>query len=171
MIYGMWLSATGVTTNSHQVDVIANNLANAETTGFKRQLATFQERDPESKERPDFKGGDRLFDMIGGGQLLSPSSFDTSAGACEQTGGNLDVAVAGEGYFMVQDAKGEQRLTRNGNFMADREGNLVLSIDSKTRVLDENKQPIRFDPEVIPGNVAIGNDGSIQHRGEVLSKI
>jgi flagellar basal-body rod protein FlgF len=171
MIYGLWLSATGVTTNSHQVDVIANNLANAETSGFKRQLATFQERDPESKVRPDIKGGDRLFDNLGGGQLLSPSSFDTSAGQLQQTGRNLDVAVAGDGYFMVQDAQGQQRLTRNGNFMADRDGNLVMAIDSKTRVLDANKQPIKFDPEVNTGNIEIGNDGSIEHAGQVLNKI
>lgn len=172
MIYGLWLSATGVTTNSHQVDVIANNLANAETAGFRRQLATFQERSPEAKEKhTPTAPGDRLFDNIGGGQLLSPSSFDTTAGALEETGRNLDLAVSGDGYFMVRDAKGEDRLTRNGNFMADREGNLVLATDAKTRVLDSEKQPIKFDAGTVPTDVEIGNDGSMRAGTQTLGKI
>lgn len=171
MNYGIWLSATGVMTNSHQVDVIANNLANAETNGFRRQLATFQERLPESKENFDPAGGDRLFDNMGGGQLLSPSSFDTSTGALEQTGRNLDLAITGEGYFMVEDGHGQQRLTRNGNFISDRDGNLALAIDGKTRVLDVDKKPIKLDPEVNPQNVTIGSTGTIEYEGETLAQI
>lgn len=172
MIYGLWLSATGVTTNSHQVDVIANNLANAETSGFRRQLATFRERSPEAKERgTPTAPGDRLFDNIGGGQLLSPSSFDTTAGALEETGKNFDLAVAGDGYFMVRDAKGEDRLTRNGNFIADREGNLVMATDAKVRVLDSEKQPIQFDAATIASEVQVGADGAMAIGPQTFGKI
>ncbi|MFT3785327.1 MAG: flagellar basal body protein [Tepidisphaeraceae bacterium] len=52
MIYGLWFSATGIVTNSHQTDVIANNLANAETAGFKRELVTFAKRAPKSSRAP-----------------------------------------------------------------------------------------------------------------------
>lgn len=172
MIYGLWLSATGVTTNSHQVDVIANNLANAETSGFRRELATFRERSPEAKERgTPTAPGDRLFDNIGGGQLLSPSTFDSTSGDLEQTGKNLDCAVAGDGYFLVQDPKGNERLTRNGSFQADREGNLVLSMDAKTRVLDTEKQPIKLDPDTPISQIEISDDGEMRVGNQVLGKI
>lgn len=172
MIYGLWLSATGVATNSHQIDVIANNLANAETSGFRRQLATFRERSPEAKEsgKPTAPG-DRLFDNLGGGQLLSPSAFDKSAGDLEATGKNFDLAVAGDGYFMIRDAKGVDRLTRNGNFITDKEGNLVLGTDAKARVLDSDKQPIKFDPETVPGDIQIATDGSMHVGDQTLGKV
>ena len=51
MIYGLYLSATGVLSNSYRQDVIANNLANAETVGFKKDLALFQERQTEAQYR------------------------------------------------------------------------------------------------------------------------
>ena len=171
MIYGMWLSATGVMTSSHTVDTIANNLANAETSGFKRQLAVFQERPPEGKENPARAGGDRFFDNIGGGQLLAPSFFDQSAGALEATDKNLDVAIQGDGYFMVKDANGEQRLTRNGNFMADRENNLVLATDPKAQVLDANRQPIKLDPTVNAQSLDIADDGTMQFNNQTVGRL
>ena len=111
MNYGLYLSATGVMTNSHQIDVISNNLANVETSGFRRQLATFRERPAEAREDPVGAGGDRFFDNVGGGQLLSPSAFDSEPGAIEETREPLDLAINGRGYFMVRDAQGQERLT------------------------------------------------------------
>lgn len=171
MIYGLWLSATGVQTSSHQVDVIANNLANAETSGFKRQLATFRERAPEAREDPAEAGGDRFFDGLGGGQLLSPSAFDVSQGTLEQTDNNLDCAVNGSGYFAVRDAKGNDRLTRNGNFLADREGNLVLATDPATRVLDDQREPIRFEADVASKRIEVGRDGTMRLGQQTLGKL
>jgi flagellar basal-body rod protein FlgF len=170
VIYGLWLSATGVMTNSHQVDVIANNLANAETSGFKRQLATFQERAPEAKEDHQ-RAGDRFFDNVGGGQLLSPSSFDTSAGVLEDTGEPLDLAINGEGYFLVRDAKGQERLTRNGNFIADREGNVVLATDSRVQLLGADRQPLKLDAGLTPSEIQIGKDGTISDGVQAFGRI
>lgn len=158
MIYGMWLSATGVMTNSHQIDVIANNLANAETSGFKRQLASFQERAPEAKERHS-NAGDRFFDNVGGGQLLSPSAFDQMQGSLEETGNPLDLAINGDGYFLVRDASGNERLTRNGNFTADPQGNLVLATDAKVQLLDAMRQPMKIDPDA--GSIEVSRDGTL----------
>lgn len=162
MIYGLWHSATGVMTASHQVDVIANNLANAETSGFKRQLATFRERAPEAIEDPQGAGGDRFFDGLGGGRLLSPSAFDTSAGTLESTGRNLDLAVNGSGYFLVRDGQGQSRLTRNGNFSVDRDGTLVLSSDRTVKVLDRLQQPIQINEDVPGHHLQVNRDGTLQ---------
>src|ERR1043165_5413396 len=121
MNYGLYLSATGVLTNSHRQDVIANNLANSETVGFKRNLALFQQRRTEA----DSQGAaglsdqtDPLLEKIGGGLLLSPTYVDHSQGTLEQTGQNLDVAIHGDGFFAVQDGK-QTRLTRDGRFLVD----------------------------------------------------
>lgn len=169
MNYGLWLSATGVVTNSHQVDVIANNLANVDTAGFKRQMATFRERLPEGKENPS-RVGDRYLDRIGGGQWLSPSAFDMQAGQLEQTNRPLDLAINGDGYFMVRDSNGNDRLTRNGNFIADREGNVVLESDRKLMLLNEKREPITLTG-IPSSNVKVSEDGTIRHQGQVLNKV
>lgn len=169
MIYGLYLSATGVVTNSHQVDVIANNLANVETAGFRRQLAAFRERPPEAKEDPA-NIGDRALDRIGGGQLLAPSAFDMTQGQLEQTNRKLDLAVNGDGYFMVRDEDGNDRLTRNGNFVADVDGNLVLENDRKLMLLSDRREPINLRG-IAPETIEIGEDGAIQHQGDVVSTV
>lgn len=171
MIYGLWLSATGVMTSSHQVDVIANNLANVETSGFRRQLATFRERAAEAREDPADAPGDRFFDGVGGGQLISPSSYDTTQGTLEDTGNNLDCAVNGDGYFMVRDAKGAQRLTRNGNFRVAPDGRLVLATDQSATVLDAARQPIKFDADVPSQSLTVGHDGTVQFENQKLGQI
>lgn len=171
MIYGLWLSATGVQTSSHQIDVVANNIANAETIGFKRQLAAFRERAPEAREDPQDAGGDRFFDGIGGGKLLSPSAFDVSQGTFDQTDNNLDCAVNGEGFFMVRDADGQERLTRNGGFAVSTEGELVLSTNPAVRVLDGARQPIAIPRDVSPKAIEVSRDGAMHVGQQTLAKI
>jgi flagellar basal-body rod protein FlgF len=172
MNYGLWLSATGVVTSNHQTDVIANNLANSETTGFKRQLATTMERLPEALENPGRRRGNPLLDGIGGGQLMSPSHFDLSDGVIEPTDRNLDVAITGDGFFAVQDAKGNTRLTRNGNFMLDRAGRLVLATGSGEPVLDADRRPIELNlQDVRVDQIRISPDGTMAVGAEIIGKV
>lgn len=169
MIYGLWLSATGIVTNSHQLDVISNNLANVETIGFKRQMTAFRERAPEGKEDPS-RVGDRFFDRIGGGQLLAPSAFDSTQGQFEDTGRNLDLAINGDGYFMFRDDNGQDHLTRDGSVLADREGNVVLQSDPKLMLLDSKKVPVSVRGYATE-NLEIGEDGTISHAGEPVGQV
>jgi flagellar basal-body rod protein FlgF len=169
MIYGLWLSATGVVTNSHQIDVISNNLANVDTAGFKRQMAAFRERAPEGKEDPS-RVGDRFFDRVGGGQLLSPSAFDVTDGALEETKRNLDLAINGEGYFLLRDGNGQDHLTRNGNFVTDAEGNVVSESNRKMTLLDAKREPLNVRG-LVPENLEIGEDGTITHAGEAVGQV
>lgn len=167
MIYGLYLSATGVVTASHQQDVIANNLANSETNGFKRELALTEARRTEAAARsmagktPTW--ADPLRDNIGGGQLLAPSWFDQQQGNLVQSSNNLDVAFNGSGFIGVQDGN-EFRLTRNGALAFDREGRLITSAGQ--HVVDANKQPIKVD---LGGrkqaDLRINTDGSITAAG------
>jgi flagellar basal body rod protein FlgG len=169
MIYGLYLSASGVITSSHKQDVIANNLANAETNGFRRDVPLFQERLTEAQaDRSRFMQTNPLLEAIGGGIFASPTRIDTSAGEFEPTGGNLDVAIEGNGYFLVDD-NGTQRLTRNGGFRIEGE-HLVLGDGSGRRVLDPQHRPI-----VLNGTLAhlttISEDGQITQDGESVARI
>src|SRR5205809_916462 len=134
MIYGLYLSATGVMASSYRQDVIANNLANSETVGFKRHLATFQQRPVESQSsgRPDLS--DPMLDNLGGGFLVSPTQIDATQGDLENTGNNLDAAIFGKGFFAVGDSTHTQ-LTRAGQFMLNQDGDMIMANGSNTPVL------------------------------------
>src|SRR2546421_5208905 len=103
MIYGLYQSATGVLTNSYRQDVIANNIANSETVGFKKDLALFQQRPTEAQARGLRHATNPLLEALGGGILASPTAMNPEQGDLENTGNNLDVAIQGSGYFKVND--------------------------------------------------------------------
>src|SRR4051794_15840072 len=112
MNYGLYLSATGVLTNSYRQDVIANNLANAETVGFKRDVALFRERLTEAQtNRLRSSWSNPELEHMTGGTLAMPTSVDSQQGELEPTGNKMDMAIVGQGYFQVENAKGERALT------------------------------------------------------------
>jgi flagellar basal-body rod protein FlgF len=176
MLYGLYLSAAGVTANSYRQDVHANNLANAETVGFKRDIPLFQQRLTAAQEarvagRPG-AWSDPVLEGLGGGLFVTPTATDQSAGEAEQTGSPLDVAIEGKGYFRVA-AKGQNgtpELTRDGRFMVDRAGYLVLSNSSGHRVLDPDGRPIQLPPGG-GGQIVVGRDGSILQNNKPVARI
>ena len=167
MLYGLYLSATGVITSSHRQDVVANNLANSESAGFKRDVATFQERLTEAaaRRRPDLTNP--LLEKLGGGTLVSPTTFDRRQGELDPTGNPLDVAIEGDGFFAVTD-RGESRLTRNGQFAVDRKGRLILSNGEGQAVLDPMGKPIQLEPG-LPTTIA--QDGTITQAGKPVGRV
>lgn len=168
MIYGLWRSAAGMMTAMHRQDVIANNLANTETTGFKRNLALTQERRLPAQELPMFQQyNDAFYNKLGGGTLLSPTATDQTQGMIEHTGSGYNAAIQGDGYFVVQK-DGNKFLTRNGNFMLDSSGYLTLADGSYARVLSADLSPIQMDP-IAP--TEIGEGGQIIQFGVQVAKL
>ena len=178
MIYGLYLSASGVLTSSYRQDVIANNLANSETVGFKKDLPLFRQRLTEAQQRRLPAGGsffsphggptNPLLEPLGGGLLAHPTVIDSSQGEPEPTGSPLDVAIVGKGYFAVDD-HGETRLTRNGRFAVDRDGHLILSNHNGQKVLDDRQRPIQLDPAA--GRAAIGSDGVVKQNDQPVARL
>ncbi|HUB24138.1 MAG TPA: flagellar hook-basal body protein [Tepidisphaeraceae bacterium] len=169
MIYGLYLSATGVITNAYRQDLIANNLANSETVGFKRDLATFYQRPTADHENSTPLGmSNEMLDHLGGGALASPTMIDTTEGPLESTGKPLDLAIDGNGYFTVADSDGTQRLTRDGRFRLDKDGHLTLRTAGNNPVLDAQGNPITLDP-TIP--TEISRDGEISQGGQVVARL
>jgi len=169
MIYGLYLSSSGTMANMHAQDTIANNLANVDTAGFKRQLAIFQER-PTPRRSDLSRTGDPSLDRIGGGLAVSPSQWDMSQGAVEDTGSNTDVALVGKGFLAVRDQQNNLRLTRNGTMMIDREGYLALSNTAGNRVLDWQQRPIRIG-NIPAEKLNIARDGVIDEAGVPLARL
>jgi flagellar basal body rod protein FlgG len=167
MLYGLYLSANGVIASSYKQDVVANNLANSEAVGFKRDVATFQERLTEAQERGRPGMSNRMLEMLGGGTFVSPAQVDTRQGELEPTGNAMDVAIEGDGYFAVTD-RGGSRLTRNGQFMVDRKGQLILANGDGQAVLDPKGKPIKLLPG-LPTNIAA--DGTITQAGQAAGRI
>jgi flagellar basal body rod protein FlgG len=167
MLYGLYLSATGVLANSHRQDVIANNLANAETVGFKRDLAAFIEERTASQKlgRTPSNDSARMLEMLGGGLNHAPTAVDFSQGPIEPTGGTHDMAIRGGGFFAVRE-NGQLRLTRDGRFALNRDGHLVTATGGHT-VLDEQLMPIKLEP----GPVALGKDRQLTQNGVSVTKL
>jgi flagellar basal body rod protein FlgG len=158
MLYGLYLSASGMISSAYKQDVVANNLANSESVGFKRDVASFQERLTEAQQRRLPGRSNAMLEMLGGGIFAKPTLVDSRQGEIEPTGNALDVAIEGDGYFGVTNKKGESRLTRNGQFAVNKDGHLILSNGEGQAVLDPKGQPIRLLPNI---PVSIAQDGTI----------
>ena len=167
MNYGLYLSATGVMANAHRQDVIANNLANSETVGFKRDVTSFQERLTEAQAQRGPTNA--LLENIGGGLLVHPTAIDFTQGELETTGNNLDIAVFGQGYFAVRNGNATH-LTRDGRFSIDRDGLLTLENDSSQHVLDGQMRPIQLDGR-LRGAINVGQYGEITQAGQSAGQI
>ncbi len=106
----------------HQLDVVANNIANIDTTGYKSDSALFAQFLTSGASDQQFTGNDRRIDFV----QDRATWIDMSPGAIQHTGNPLDVAIDGPGYLTVQTSRG-QRYTRNGALTIDGTGNLVTS--------------------------------------------
>ena len=168
MNYGLYLSASGVLTNLHRQDVISNNLANTTTTAFKRQLAATQQRLPESLESGGLDDFQPLLDRVGGGVFAHRTTNDLSAGTLQQTPNDLDVAIHGSGFFVMQDANGQPLVTRDGRFRLDDRGTLIHQA-SGLAVRDANGQPITLESGSTSTN--IDANGWIYQGNEAVAQL
>ena len=139
MPYGLYISAEGAQAQSTLLDVIANNMANVDTVAFKRELAVFQARYAEAIEQGSATPGFGSMEDIGGGIEVRETKTDFSPGPLQHTQNRSDVAIEGEGFFVVQ--KGEEALlTRAGNFTVAANGRLTTQ--QGYDVLDDAGTPI-----------------------------
>ena len=166
MIYGLYSSATGVLSNSHRQDVIANNLANSETVGFKRDLAVSRAQRTAAAATGLSRHTNQLLEALGGGHRPHLTRTDFAQGELEATGNPLDVAIQGKGYFALRDGS-ETRLTRDGRFSINSDGYLISATTGR-EVLDEQLRPIQFLGQ---GKALVATDGTITQNGEVVARI
>jgi flagellar basal-body rod protein FlgG len=157
MIKALYTSATGMKAQQLTVDVIANNLANVNTAGFKRSQVDFQDLLYVNVQRPGldaaqgFQAPSGL--QVGSGARAVATSKVFTPGVLDVTNRSLDLAILGDGFFQVQLPDGSFAYTRNGSFQLDNNLNLVTS-DGK------RLQPLITLPQDTV-DVRIGRDGSV----------
>jgi flagellar basal-body rod protein FlgG len=129
MLRSLYTAATGMEAQQLRMDVIANNLANTATTGFKKTRAEFEDLlsvTLKGASAPSAKGGgDPAPLQVGLGVRTGSTTRSFGQGELAQTGNPLDVAIEGAGFFRVQRASGDQAFTRAGNFRVDATGRVV----------------------------------------------
>ena len=124
MPYGLYVSAEGAQAQSTRMEVIANNLANVDTAGFKRELAILQARYAEAIEEGLVLPDTGTINDVGGGVMVRETKTDFAPGPLKNSGNPTDVAIDGEGFFVIQKDE-ETFLTRAGNFALTERGELV----------------------------------------------
>ena len=136
---------------ARELDVVANNIANLNTTGFKADNSMFEQFMMPLARENRFNMPDRQLRFVND----RGTWHDLAQGSVQQTGNPLDLAIDGNGFFAVQTPAGE-RYTRNGAFQINAQGQLVTSDGSQ--VLGENG-PIQFQP--LDREIAVTPDGRI----------
>lgn len=172
MNYGLQISASGALSSMYRQDVLANNLANGTTVGFKPDLVAFQARDCARREDGlGFLPSNRMLERLGGGLFPAANRVDFEQGPLERTNGPLDVALEGPGFFVVRaGTTGDAdtlRLTRDGRFTLNANGQLVLAANGSP-VLDDKDRPISLPPGA---KVTIDGDGTIRDGTEPIARL
>jgi flagellar basal-body rod protein FlgF len=161
----MYISAEGAAAQAQRLEVIANNLANVDTAGYKPDVATFQARFAEAIQQGTALPGDRSINDIGGGVKIIDTVTNHSVGQLKHTGNDFDLAINGKGFFHVRDDDGQIYLTRAGNFALDTRGRLVTQ-NGHRPVLDQAGSEIVLTRD-LPW--AISPDGFISQAGAVFA--
>lgn len=131
MMRAMWSAAAGMAVQQYNMDTISNNLANVNTTGFKKARAEFQDllyqtinlAGTSSSTSTQLPSGIQM----GHGAKLQAVTRQYTTGSFKGTGGNFDMAIDGDGFFQVTMPDGTTAYTRDGSFTLDQNGNLVNS--------------------------------------------
>jgi flagellar basal-body rod protein FlgG len=158
MIRSLYTAATGMTAQQLNMDVIANNLANTNTTGFKRSRADFQDllyQNTRAAGTSAAAGAQVPTGIqIGLGARAAAVERVLSQGDFRQTSNPLDLVIEGNGFFQLQLTDGQIGYTRDGTFKVDSQGRLVTS--DGNALLPE----ITIPPEAV-GRLTISQDGTV----------
>ncbi len=129
MIRSLWIAKTGLETQQTSMDVISNNLANVNTTGFKRSRAVFEDLMYQTMRQPGAAVGaaNQLPSglQVGTGARVVATERIHTDGGLKETGNALDVAILGKGFLQVEMPDGSFAYTRDGSIQRDQNGMLV----------------------------------------------
>ncbi len=160
----LYIATAGAYANQRKLETVANNLANASTQGYKRNIAVFEGLyEPLSPITPlspklysDLHKGQFSQKMI----LLDETYIDFSEGTLIETSAPLDIAISGKGFFAVQDEDGNIKYTRAGNFSLSPTGEIITQNGYK--LLGVKGKPIRIPFEQwAPEDIVITQNGEV----------
>jgi len=153
MIRGIYTAASGMVAESTRTDVISNNLANANTAGFKKDVAVEKDFASVLITRINDGANAPVIGSLGRGVMVDEVATEHSTGLMRNTGNSFDMAIEGQGFFTVETPQGV-RYTRNGTFAKNIQGEVITN--EGYRVLGEN------GPISIQGTkMTVSDDGNI----------
>lgn len=155
MSYGLYAAATGLAAQQARLDVLANDLANVGTTGYKRARLGFH----------DLLYGLRDGVQTGSGVAVGELGRSHAPGVLTQSGDPLSVAIEGAGWLQVLTADGKPALTRDGTLRLDATRRLVTARGERIA------PPLTIPPDVSVEDVAIAADGTVTAAGKPLGRI
>jgi flagellar basal-body rod protein FlgG len=131
MIRSLFIARTGLDAQQTNLDVIANNIANVSTNGFKRSQAVFQDLLYQTLRQPGAQSSQQTQIpsglMLGTGVRPISTEHIFTQGGLTQTGNSLDIAINGQGFFQIQMPDGTLAYTRDGSFQQDSQGQIVTA--------------------------------------------
>ncbi|MDR2167495.1 MAG: flagellar basal-body rod protein FlgG [Clostridiales bacterium] len=179
MMRSLWTAASGMSAQQMNVDLIANNLANVNTTAFKKERVEFQSLLYQTMRRATMdaataiQGPTNLQVGLGVRPIAITRVFEM--GNLERTDNNFDFAINGPGFFMIQRDLDTIAYTRDGTFTLSpmEGGGLMLVTTEGFPVLSIDGEPIEFGEELNMSTMAVGDDGTIlftSPEGEVVDE-
>jgi flagellar basal-body rod protein FlgG len=166
MIKGLYTAAAGLATAQLRLGVVSNNVANAQTPGYKQdQLPDQLGKALDLQQYATTPQGQGIGSITLGPEV-GVSQLDLTAGPMQETANPLDLAIGGSGFFATQATDGTVRYTRDGGFRMDANG--ALRSRDGSPVLDTNNQPITLPQN---GDVAVAADGTILANGNEVAKL
>ncbi len=169
MVRSLWSAATGMNAQQTNVDTIANNLANVNSTGYKAQSAQFKSllyQTLQTKSTTENAGNPPVNSDVGLGVRTASINSHFTQGAFLDSQSTTAFAIGGDGFFSYRDNNGQQVYTRNGDFtwaLNDRNGNsITLTTSEGFHVLDTQGRPITLNG-MVANKVKVDADGNVQY--------
>ena len=185
MVKGLYTAWTGMRNEQHRMDILTNNLANADTTGYKKEGSvsqTFSDllglKIKDLSEAPRTARGLGILNL---GVKLGETYVDWSEGPFKDTGDTYSLAIAGRGFFAIEYTnrapnvrraeEGETTImyTRDGDFTLTHDGTIVTQ--DGDFVLDQDGNHIQVDPTIVGNNTQINEQGQIIQNGQVVGQV
>lgn len=170
MMRSLWTAASGMKAQQTSMDNLSNNLANVNTTGYKKNRLEFQSLLYQTIQQrtTDYEGNPKpISAQVGLGVKVSAITTEFEQGELKASDGDFDFGIQGNGFFMIQMPNGSQAYTRNGHFIMSmlNNGSYQLSTVEGYAVLDRNGQPITFAADTDVQKLSFDNYGRIMYRG------
>lgn len=177
MVRGLYTAWTGMVNEQRRLDVISNNMANADTTGFKKQGVTSQSFDDELTLRihdnNQYHATRKRIGDMSLGVKIGETYHDFSQGSLRETGNTYDLALSGEGFFAIQTTNKQgttsTKYTRDGSFIVTTDG--YLTTKDGDYVLDVNDNRIQIPGAQTAQNVTFDENGNVLANGEQIATL
>lgn len=165
MMRALYTAGSGMIAQQFNVDVISNNLANVNTTGYKKERAEFKDLLYQNLDRAYMLNnkGKPVNLEVGHGTNVAATVKDFGVGNIQKTDNPLDVAIDGEGFFTVTGPKGDVVFTKDGSFkVSNTDSGKILTMSDGNPVLDSNGQNISLD-NMNASSLTISPEGALSY--------